>query len=58
MEWLWDKWVEGVLCGEVGVCVHVQGDGPVCQETEGEVVFDREGCGGEHEVCGGRRSEG
>ena len=50
--------MEGGLCGEGGVCVHVQGDGPVCQETEGEVVFDREGCGGEHGVCGGRRSEG
>ena len=59
MEWLWDEWVEGVLCGEVGVCVHVQGGGPgLCQEAGGEVVYYLEGCGGERGVCGWRRSEG
>ena len=58
MEWLWDGWVGGVLCGGVGVCVHVQGGDPgLCQETGGEMVYCLE-CGGEHGVCGGRGSEG
>ena len=25
MEWLWDEWAEGVVCGAIGVYVHVQG---------------------------------
>ena len=46
MEWLWDEWVGGVLCGGVGVCVHVQGGDPgLCQETGGEMVQSRDGCG-------------
>ena len=49
----------GVLCGGVGVCVHVQGGGPgLCQETGGEVGQSRDGCGGDHGVCGGWGPEG
>ena len=59
MEWLWDEWAEGVLCGAVGVCVHVQEGGPgLCQGTGGEVVYYLEECRGEHGVYGWRRSEG
>ena len=44
MEWLWDEWVGGVLCGGVGVCVHVQGGDPgLCQETGGEMVYCLDG---------------
>ena len=59
MEWLRDEWAEGVLCGAIGVYVHVQGGGPgLCQGTGGEVVYYLEECGGEHGLCGWRRSEG
>ena len=47
MEWLWDEWAEGVLCGAIGVYVHVQGGGPgLWQGTGGEVVYYLEESGG------------
>ena len=59
MEWLWGEWAEGVLCGAIGVYVHVQEGGPgLYQGTGGDVACYPGECGGEHGLCGWRESEG